>query len=460
MRYFTSAIAAIAVVGSFSLHGAGLKLNEAIEILKSQNLEIKAARLDQKSLQEDVAIAQSYHYGSLDLTQSFARSNDAGNVFGFKLSAREANFGDFGFSEFLACQSATPPSFCANILGHEPKDLNYPGYENYFQTKLTYSVPLYTGGKLSAYGEISEKMEKIKSLDASSVTNEKIYQTRKAYYDMALLDHSIAQMKKVDKTVSRLEKTTLAMIDAGYAKKIDLLEVQAKKANVERLIGEMESNQKLILHLLSFLLNQKVNEIELPSDDAVSSHVDGTKVLDNNLDLQKASRGLEIRESMIDVAYAPFLPQIGAFAEASSADNTFLGDFLDHKAFTIGARLSWNIFNGGIDSHGIEKARIEQLKTKTQLELAKKGVSLQYDQIQTEIENYDRQIQSLEKELELANAVYENYEGRYREHLVSMNDVLIKHSLQIEKIIALNTAKNQRNERVFALEKLSNGEHQ
>jgi hypothetical protein len=29
------------------------------------------------------------------------RSNDAGNVFGFKLQSREANFGDFGFSDFM-----------------------------------------------------------------------------------------------------------------------------------------------------------------------------------------------------------------------------------------------------------------------------------------------------------------------------------------------------------------------
>jgi outer membrane protein TolC len=160
---------------------------------------------------------------------------------------------------------------------------------------------------------------------------------------------------------------------------------------------------------------------------------------------------------MIDVATASYLPQIGAFGEASTADDTFLGDFGDHKAYTIGARLSWNLFNGGIDNHTLEKARIEHLKSKTQIELAKKGISLQYDQIRTEIENDNFQIQSLTKELELSEAIYRNYEGRYREHLASMSDVLIKHSQQIEKILALQNIKNQRNERIFALEKLTAG---
>jgi hypothetical protein len=39
-----------------------------------------------------------------------------------------------------------------------------------------------------------------------------------------------------------------------------------------------------------------------------------------------------------------------------------------------------------------------------------------------------------------------------------MSDVIIKQSLQIEKILQLQQAKNKRTEKVFALEKLANGE--
>jgi hypothetical protein len=41
-----------------------------------------------------------------------------------------------------------------------------------------------------------------------------------------------------------------------------------------------------------------------------------------------------------------------------------------------------------------------------------------------------------------------------------MSDLIIKQSAQIEKIINLQMVKNQRNERIFALEKLSNGAQQ
>lgn len=458
MTTISRVLSASFILGSCHLFAAGLSLPQALELLENQNLEIKASALDIQSAHSDVAIAHGYNYGSLDFTQSAMRSNEAGNVFGFKLSSRQATFGDFGFNEFLSQMgSIGTPAGQQQLLSTQPRDLNYPGYQNYFQSKLTYMLPLYTGGKLSSYGAISEKMETIKKLDADKTKTEKIYETRKSYYDMALLQHSIDHMNIIRGNISTLEHTTQVMIQEGYAKKVDLLEVQSKKANVERTLTEMEANKKLLYHYLSFLLNQEVKEIDLPSDDRASSIPEESDVLANNIDLKKASEGLKIRGKMVDLAYAPFLPQIGAFAEASSANDTFLGNFSDHKAYTIGAKLSWNLFNGGVDNGALEKARIEKLKTATQVELAKKGIALQYDKIRTEIESLDSQVTSLEKELELADQIYKNYEGRYHEHLASMSDVIIKQSGQIEKVLNLQSVKNQRNERIFALEKLSNG---
>lgn len=443
------------ILSTLTLNASSLSLDEAITLLKEQNLEIKASALEAKNASNDVSLAQGYNFGSLDFTQNVVRSNDAGNVFGFKLSSREADFGDFGAQEFMNNFMAGTPDYTT-----PPRDLNYPGYQNFFQSKLTYTLPLYAGGKLSSYSKIASEMEKIKQLDTANVTAEKIYETRKSYYDMALLEHSLDKLRVIQKNIATLQTTTQEMLKEGYAKKVDLLEVEAKKANVDRMISEMEGNKKLLYHYISFLLNQEVKEIAIPIDDRATTTITEADVIANNNDLKKAAHGLEVRSSMVDVATAPLLPTLGAFAEASSADDTFLGDFSDHAAYTIGARLSWNLFNGGVDHYAREKARIDHLKTSTEVELAKKGIALQYDKIRTEIDTLDVQVSSLEKELKLSTQIYQSYEGRYREHLSSMSDLIIKQSEQIEKIINLQMVKNKRNERIFALEKLSNGANQ
>lgn len=433
-----------------------LTLDEAIEILKSENLEIKTASLDVDSAKAEVQTASGNHWGKLDFIQDYANSNDAGNVFGFKLTSREADFNDFGFDEFLGWMNG---GMVGDVLGTQPKNLNYPDARNFFQSKLKYEVPLFTGFQISSYVDIMESMTKMKRLEKDQVINEKIYQTRKSFYDMALLRNSTKNLNTILTNINTLENMTKEMIDVGYAKKVDLLEVQAKKGNVQRLILQMESNQKLLYHYISFLLNQKVHNISTPSSSVTMPELSNDDVLNNNLDIQRASTGLQVRKSMVDVSKSSYYPMIGAFAEAATADNTFLGDADDHKAYTVGARLTWNIFNGGIDSAKVEKSRIQQLKTKTQVELAKKGIVLKVDKIRTEIKTYDAEITSLKKELNLANEIYKNYEGRYREKLASMSDVIIKQSQQIQKILELQMTQNKRNERIFALEKLANGEN-
>ena len=447
-----------------------IDLEAAVVLVKSQNLEIKAADYDLQSAKADANIAYGYHWGSLDFTQDIANSNNPGNVFGFKLASREATFGDFGFDQFLAPLGGallqandgtlTPSDLQAmgSVLATRPDALNYPKSRTFFQSKLAYQLPIYVGGKLSAYSRITEAVAKIKSLDKEQVTDEKIYQVRKSFYDMALLNSSLTHFGKILENIKTLEATTEAMIQEGYAKKTDLLEVQAKRANVERMINEMNSNKALLYHFISFLLNRDVTEITPPEEDVPMCVRSDEQVLENSLDLKKAAMGLEITDDMVGVSYAGFLPQIGAFAEISTADNSIFGDAQDHKAYSVGARLSWNLFNGDIDAQQVEKAKIGHLKMQTQMTLARKGIALKLHQIRTEIAKHDYEIESLAKELELASEIYESYATRYREQLASMSDVLIKQSEQIEKILALLMAKNKRNERVFALQRLANGE--
>jgi outer membrane protein TolC len=179
-----------------------LSLDEAIESLKSDNLEIKSAQLDVNSASTDVDSVSGLNWGKLDFTQDFARSNDAGNVFGFKMSSRKATFNDFGFSEFGKITNDTPPN-----------DLNYPDPKNYFKSKLKYEVPLFVGFKISSYKNVMKSMEKISSLKKDAMINEKVYEIKKSYYDMALLQQSEKLLNTILDNIDTLEKTTQTMID-------------------------------------------------------------------------------------------------------------------------------------------------------------------------------------------------------------------------------------------------------
>ncbi|SFP49325.1 TolC family protein [Hydrogenimonas thermophila] len=428
-----------------------LTLEQALTLVKQNNLEIKVAQDDVRMKELDIDVAKGYNYGSLDLVINALRSNDAGNVFGFKLQSREATFGDFGFADFL-----NPPPGTTDPLVVQPKDLNHPEARNHFQEKIQYQVPLYVGGKLNKYGQIAQKMAEMSRLDKQKVVNEKIFQTRKTFYDIALVNSYIKNLKIILNNVEELEDTVANMVKEGYALDIDLLQVKSKKADVLRMLNQAKLNRDLAYQFLSFLVDDKVESVAIADKDVPMPIMSKEEMLNRNIDIQKAKMGLKITDLALGVERASFYPQIGAFAEYGSADDQFMNDFSDKDAYTVGVQLKWNIFNGLIDKSKYEKARVQNLKVRHQVELAKKGIALKIDKIITEIKSKEYDIKSLQEKVKLARRVYENYYNRYKEGLISINDVLIKNSEEIQAVLKLAETRNARNDKVFELENIIN----
>ncbi len=430
---------------------AGLKnleLRQAITMLESNNLELKISHFNEQMKVYEATAAQGHHYGKLDVSVAAMRSNDAGNVFGFKLQSREATFGDFGFAEF----DGTNP----NILDVQPSDLNYPEARNHYQTKISYMLPLYTGGKLTEYGRITEALHRMSQWDTQKLINEKIFQTKKAFYDISLVENYISNLSKIIKNINHLEAIVKSMGEEGYAQEIDLLEVQARRAEAESMYNQAKLNRDLAYQFLSFLLNEKVDSIKKVSDMAPMPRIDSAEVESNNIDIQKALLGLQISQMAMNVEESNYLPTVGAFGEYGSADDELWNEFRDKDSYTVGVQLTWNIFNGGIDAANLEKAKVNHLKVQEQVSLAKSGIALKVKKLETEILSKNADVKSYKKQLRFAKKVYENYRSRYKEGIVSISDVLIKQSRELEVLLKLLTVKNERNTKIFELNSILN----
>lgn len=446
-----------------------LSLNEALKLLKKNNSNIKIARFEEKIAAFNTKIADSYNYGSLDLIFNALRSNDAGNVFGFKLQSREATFRDFGFSEFLggvgyALQNSndftTFKSFMTNpqlqqmLLGTAPRDLNFPKARNHFQTKLQYMVPLFTGFKLSMYKKISKSMEKMKHLEAKKIINEMIFQTKKTFYDITLVENYIKNLQILKSNMDKLENIIKNFKEEGYAKDTDVLEVQAKKAEVLSYLNQAKLNRDLAYQYLSFLIGEDVDTIEHTKELAPLPKEDTQKLVKKAIDYKRAKLGQKMMKMNVTLQKSGYYPVVGAFGEYGSSDNKPFNDFFDKDFYTFGAQLKWNLFGGGKTKAEVEQAKIKYLKISEQVSLAKRGLALKINQIKTAVKSKDYDVMAQTKQYQLARKIYETYEAKYREGLVKISDVLIKHSEEIQVLLKLLKTKTERNEKVFELESL------
>jgi outer membrane protein TolC len=438
-----------------------LSLQNALELVKRNNLELKIAKFDEQMRAYEAKVARGHAYGKADVTFQAIRSNSSGNVFGFKLESREADFGDFGADEFMnnfgACQNGDMTA-CGNMYGNPPNNLNDPKTRNHFQTKFSYMVPLYTGGKLEQYKNITNALHTMSILDSSKLLNEKLFQTSKTFYDISLVEEYLTNLSSIVININRLQGIVSSMREEGFAKEIDELEVEARKSEVESMLSQAGFNKELAYQYLSFLLNSDVGSIQLISEMPPMPNVLKEEVQKNNLDIQKAKLGLEITDMAIKVQESNLLPEVGAFGEYGSSDNNLFNKFFEKDSYTVGVQAKWNLFDGDINKNNLEKSKIENMKVKEQVNLAKKGICLKVKKTLTEIKSKDSDIRSLETQYEFANRVYETYSEQYREGISSISDVLIKQSKEIEILLKLLTAKNERNTKVFELNNIMNRE--
>ncbi|MGW8169546.1 MAG: TolC family protein [Sulfurovaceae bacterium] len=433
---------------AFPLFGnvTNLELKEALAMLEEKNLEIKIAKFDEQMKLLESKLPMATRLGKLDATLNAVRSNDAGNVFGFKVQSREATFNDFGAQEFILS------GFDTSIAPH---NLNYPDARNHYSTKFTYSLPLFTGGKITHYSRIAHDMYEMSKIDKDKVIARKVYETKKTFYDITLVENYIKNLSKITKNISRLEGIVKEMVKEGYAIQTDLLEVQAHKAEADSLLIQAKLNRELAYQYLSFLLNEEVESIKNVDEMAPLNMPSKEEIENDSFDTQKALLGLQITESAVWVQRAAFLPMIGGFAEYGSADNVIFNDFSQKDFYTVGVQATWNIFNGFADKINLEKAKLEHLKTMAQVELAKSGTELKAKQLQTEALSAFEMVRSDEKRLTYASKVYENYLAKYKEGMISIGDVLIKQSKELEVLLKLLTTKNTYNAKVFELDSLT-----
>ncbi len=452
-----------------------LRLDEAVELVKKNNSEIRIAKFKEEMARYDTKLAKSYNYGALDLEFNALRSNDAGNVFGFKLQSREATFRDFGFSDFLggvgmALQMANgnfatfsrmmgDPRLQNMLLDTAPEDLNYPKARSHFQTKVTYKIPIFTGFKLSMYEKISRAMERMSHLDTKKVENEKIYQTKKTFYDIALVEEYIENLVVLKQNMDRLQEIIESFKEEGFAKETDVLEVKAKRYEVLSYLNQARLNRDLAYKFLSFLVGEEVESITHPAETPQMIDEPTGELVKKAIDFKKVSLAKDITKMNVKLQKSGYYPVAGAFGEYGSADNVPLNDFFDKDYYTYGGQIKWNLFSGGKTRAEVQKAKIKQLQVSEQYSLAQRGLALKIDQLKTAIKSKEYDIEAQSAQYELAKKVYEMYEAKYKEGLAKVSDVLIKHSEEIQVLLNLLKTKTERNQKIFELESLIDKEH-
>ena len=405
----------------------------SLEKTVQMNKGLKAKKLSIDLSKEELDIANGYDYGSLVFNENISRTNNAGYVFGMKLSSREANFNDFGFDEFLSQMNGLPGN-TNQLLNTQPKNLNYPEDRTNYETKVTYSIPIFTGLKL----QNAKKMAKLQILAQTAKYNydEKNLglEVLKAYNGAVTAKEFIKATTKAKQATSSFVELAHELYKEGLVTSIDVKQAKVYDMGVDASIIESKNRYDLAMSYLKFLT----------SDDKISD-VSGFKNIENKISnieqlQEKAHQNREDFSWMkyntqtlkvkVDLENADYFPQIGAQIEYGYNDDKFANIDSEHDYYMGAIALSYTLFDGFISSSKKERAKIDYQKTKYFYEYMKDGIKLEIEKNLLTLEAKEKVLSQKIKANNLSDEVLVQSQELYKNHLINMSNLLLQQANQ------------------------------
>jgi len=426
-----------------SLFATQISFEEALHKTLDNNKELKAKKLDIDTSKANYRNARGYELGNLTFNENIAKSNNAMNIFGMKLSSREATFGDFGFSDFNP--ALMTPAGMPTLLATTPNDLNHADARTNFETKLTYELPIFTGYKLQSAKEMSALQ--VKANEAKYNFDEKQLQLEvlKAYNGAVAAKYFITAIDKVKEATTSFVYLATEMFKEGYTTNIDIQQAEVYDMKINTMMLDSKNQYGLALAYLKFLTNDEhidgVDEFKTINSNKGDLKTLQELALTNRDDLKWMEQNTQTMATKVAFEKSGNYPMIGSHFEYGYNDNQLNNINGDKDYYTIAVGLEYKIFDGLTTSSNIEKAKIEYAKTQHYLDYMKDGLKLGVEKAYLTCKTKASVLEEKLKAQNLADDILEKSKEMYKNQLMSMNDLLLQSANQQKAITDVIMAK-------------------
>ncbi|NVJ53543.1 MAG: TolC family protein [Campylobacteraceae bacterium] len=373
--------------------------------------KIKQQEIEIKQKNEDLKKVKAYSYGNIDLIHEASKTNHAGYVFNSKLSSREATFEDFGFSQF------------GQAITTEPVDLNYPDSRNNFNTKLTYTIPLFTGFKLSNQEDIISLEKKAQKIKLNININYLSLEVLKAYNNAVVAKEFLKASKDAIKAVKKYEDTANEFYKEGLVTKIDKKQAQVKRLNTQSSFIQAKNNFELSLAYLSFLTGiENISDVEELKNYDTNQNYDSSLALEKRDEIKILNTTNNLFKKNIELNKASYYPSIYSYVEYGINDNKITtSDEKDYYMALVGVKFT--LFNQTRE-HDLQKSKLQYKKSLLQKQELEDSIKLEVKKAKLNLNAKNKVLEEKLKAKELAYEVLEQSKLMYKNKLISMSELL------------------------------------
>ena len=300
-------------------------------------------------------------------------------------------------------------------------------------TQMIFDPSFYIGLKAAKSGSqlYQQQTQKVSEQTAYNIANA-YYQVIVAQKQLQLLSSNLNNTQKV------LANTELQFKN-GVAKQVDVNRLQVNASNLKSQIQQADLSLQRALNNLKFQMGMPLNQVITLSDTALTFHEEATAAPEttddfykNRIDYKILQTNLELQELDRRNNVAGYYPTLSAFANygytAQGNDFGFFptgsNDWFDYTTATIGLRLKIPVFDGLQRNARIQQSRLKASQLKENIKLTQQSIDLDVSNADMQYRSTLQRIESEQKNVDLAQQVYEVTQLEFQEGVGTSTDVV------------------------------------
>ncbi len=326
-------------------------------------------------------------------------------------------------------KQALPDAFAQAFMLPEGESISFL-LKNNLTAGLTASSLLFDGTYLTGV-KAARRLREYTQMELTTVEQRTRNSIMDAYLPSLLITESV---KTIDKNIKNLEQVlfeTKEIYKAGFIEQLDVDRLELSLANLITDRENLVQQKETAINALKFTMNYPMEE-ELSLNDDINSllveaneeELTGQIDFMNRAEFRVAEIGLQLGELNIEQYERGFWPSLGAFAGYQyqyQGDN--FSDGFWAPTFVLGAKLSLPIFDGFSTRAKKERAMIELKQNQNRKDMLSKLIQLEVMNSRKGYAMAKQRLASQEKNLALAEKIYNTTKIKYKEGVGSSLEV-------------------------------------
>ena len=277
-----------------------------------------------------------------------------------------------------------------NDIGRGINDAFRTDTRNVFAGALMLTQPIYMGGKIRAYDQITGYACELAEQKHRAGEQEVILNTDEAYWQIVSLASKKRLAESYVQLLQRMDSDVTKMIKTGVATRANALTVSVKLNEAEMALTKVDNGLSLARMLLCQLCGLPLDtqftledeNKELSSTAGGNSAFDMSTALSRRPDLRSLELAADIYDKKIKLARSENLPQLALVGNYLLTNPSVFNGF--EKKFkgmvNIGVTLSAPLFRWGEGRNKVRAAKAQAAAARYQLDEAREKVELQVNQ--------------------------------------------------------------------------------